>query len=63
MSQVRWFFVKEKNGNFCFLSFLLFFSVLLSFGLITSLSGKESCVSQHFFSLAFELTYSFPLIV
>ncbi len=62
MWQVRWFFVKEKIGNFCFLSFLLFFSVLLSFG-VTSLSGKESCVSRHFFSLAFELTYSFSLIL
>ncbi len=54
--------MKEKNGNFCFLSFLLFFSVLLSFG-VTSLSGKESCVSRHVFSLAFELTYSFSLIL
>ncbi len=56
------FLRRRKNGNFCFLSFLLFFSVLLSFGL-TSLSGKQSCVSRHFFSLAFELTYSFSLIL
>ncbi len=37
--------MKEKNGNFCFLSFLLFLCVLLSFGLYFSVGKRELCFS------------------